>query len=102
VVRALEELPHDFKMVVLLVDLNDFSYAQVADILGIPVGTVMSRLHRGRRMLRTTLHDFAVEEGYVREEAVGGGAGDPEELEADRESPTRLDRFRERKLTSRR
>jgi len=66
VVEALCSLPHDFKMVVLLVDVNDFSYAQVAEILGIPVGTVMSRLHRGRKLLQGALYDFAVREGYVK------------------------------------
>ena len=53
-------------------------------------------------MLRNVLHDFAVEEGYIRAEATGCGAGAPEEQEAGRESVSRLDQFRERKLTSRR
>ncbi len=66
VVAAIDELPHDFKMVVLLADVNDFSYAQIAGILGIPVGTVMSRLHRGRKLLRSALYAFAVEEGYIK------------------------------------
>jgi RNA polymerase sigma-70 factor (ECF subfamily) len=66
VVQALDELPADFKMVVLLADVNGFGYSQIADILGIPVGTVMSRLHRGRRLLRQKLYAFAVAEGYVR------------------------------------
>ena len=66
VVAALDDLPHDFKMVVLLVDINEFSYTQVATILSIPVGTVMSRLHRGRRLLRSVLYTFAVEEGYIK------------------------------------
>ncbi len=85
VVSALDELPHDFKMVILLVDINEFSYAQAAEILGIPVGTVMSRLHRGRRLLRASLYSFAVEEGYVRTK------------ETDGEQPADLERFRERK-----
>lgn len=66
VVAALDALPHDFKMVVLLADVNEFSYAEIADILGIPVGTVMSRLHRGRKQLRGALYEFAVEEGYIK------------------------------------
>lgn len=66
VVAAIDELPHDFKMAVLLADVNDFSYAQIAEILGIPVGTVMSRLHRGRKLLRTALYSFAVKEGYIK------------------------------------
>jgi RNA polymerase sigma-70 factor (ECF subfamily) len=66
VVLAINGLPHDFKMVVLLADVNDFSYAQISEILGIPVGTVMSRLHRGRKLLRAALYAFAVEEGYIK------------------------------------
>jgi RNA polymerase sigma-70 factor, ECF subfamily len=60
-VTALAELPHDFRDVVLLVDLADFTYSDAAQILDIPIGTVMSRLHRGRRMLKRTLAESAVE-----------------------------------------
>jgi RNA polymerase sigma-70 factor, ECF subfamily len=62
-VTALADLPHDFRDVVLLVDLADFTYSDAAQILDIPIGTVMSRLHRGRRMLKQTLAESAVEEG---------------------------------------
>jgi RNA polymerase sigma-70 factor (ECF subfamily) len=55
VVDALAALPHDFRDVVVLVDLGDFSYADAAQILDVPIGTVMSRLHRGRRILKQTL-----------------------------------------------
>jgi RNA polymerase sigma-70 factor (ECF subfamily) len=61
-VAALADLPHDFRDVVLLVDLADFTYSDAAQILDIPIGTVMSRLHRGRRILKRTLADSAVEE----------------------------------------
>jgi RNA polymerase sigma-70 factor, ECF subfamily len=61
VVEALADLQHDFRDVVVLVDIGDFSYAEAAQILGIPIGTVMSRLHRGRRMLKKELADVAVE-----------------------------------------
>ena len=60
-VTALADLPHDFRDVVLLVDLADFSYSDAAQILDIPIGTVMSRLHRGRRILKQNLAE-AVEE----------------------------------------
>jgi RNA polymerase sigma-70 factor (ECF subfamily) len=60
-VAALADLPHDFRDVVLLVDLADFTYRDAAQILDIPVGTVMSRLHRGRRILKRTLAESAVE-----------------------------------------
>lgn len=57
--KALEELPVPMRMVVLLVDVEDFSYKEVARILGIKIGTVMSRLHRGRRLLQKKLWDYA-------------------------------------------
>jgi RNA polymerase sigma-70 factor (ECF subfamily) len=60
VVDALAEVPHDFRDVVVLVDIGDFSYADAAQILDIPVGTVMSRLHRGRRILKRNLAEDAV------------------------------------------
>ena len=62
---ALEEIPTDFRMVVLLADLYDFSYKETADIVGCPIGTVMSRLYRGRRLLAAKLVDYAVDEGYI-------------------------------------
>jgi RNA polymerase sigma-70 factor (ECF subfamily) len=55
VVEALAEVPHDFRDVIVLVDIGEFSYADAAQILDIPVGTVMSRLHRGRRILKRNL-----------------------------------------------
>jgi RNA polymerase sigma-70 factor (ECF subfamily) len=62
-VTALADLPHDFRDVVLLVDLADFTYSDAAQILDIPIGTVMSRLHRGRRILKRTLADSASTDG---------------------------------------
>ena len=59
-VGALAEVPHDFRDVIVLVDIGDFSYADAAQILEIPIGTVMSRLHRGRRILKRELADEAV------------------------------------------
>ena len=61
--RAIDELPDDFRQVVVLADLQGFSYKEVAEILGCPIGTVMSRLHRARRMLQRELIDFAVDAG---------------------------------------
>jgi RNA polymerase sigma-70 factor, ECF subfamily len=60
VVDALADVPHDFRDVVVLVDIGEFAYADAAQILDIPVGTVMSRLHRGRRILKKNLADRAV------------------------------------------
>ena len=61
VAEALAEVPHDFRDVVVLVDIGEFSYAEAAQILDIPIGTVMSRLHRGRRILKKELADLAVD-----------------------------------------
>ena len=61
-VSALSAVPHDFRDVIVLVDIGDFSYADAAQILDIPVGTVMSRLHRGRRILKRELAESALEE----------------------------------------
>jgi len=60
IVSALSAVPHDFRDVVVLVDIGDFSYADAAQILDIPIGTVMSRLHRGRRVLKRELAEEAV------------------------------------------
>jgi RNA polymerase sigma-70 factor (ECF subfamily) len=60
VVAALSAVPHDFRDVIVLVDIGDFSYADAAQILDIPIGTVMSRLHRGRRVLKQGLAERAV------------------------------------------
>jgi RNA polymerase sigma-70 factor, ECF subfamily len=60
VVDALSAVPHDFRDVIVLVDIGDFSYADAAQILDIPIGTVMSRLHRGRRILKQAMAESAV------------------------------------------
>ncbi|MFW5968888.1 MAG: sigma-70 family RNA polymerase sigma factor [Persicimonas sp.] len=65
--EALESLSEEFRMVVVLADLNDFSYKEIAHILGCPVGTVMSRLFRGRKMMRQALVDTAYDRGIIRD-----------------------------------
>ena len=63
--RAIETLPDQFRMAVLLADVEGFSYKEIADILDVPIGTVMSRLHRGRKALQKALFDFGMERGLV-------------------------------------
>ena len=64
--RALAEIPEEFRMAVYLADVEGFSYKEIADIVGVPTGTVMSRLHRGRKQLRERLTEYARELGYVK------------------------------------
>jgi len=73
--RALDALPDDFRTAVVLCDVQGLSYKEIAEIMQTPVGTVMSRLFRGRKLLATSLRDFAANEGYVR--AAGEKAAAP-------------------------
>ena len=66
VVAAVDQLPPAYREVVMLVDVEGFAYKEAADILEVPIGTVMSRLHRARRKLQRLLYDYAVESGIVR------------------------------------
>ena len=64
--NALAQIPEEFRMVVYLADVEGFSYKEIAEIVEVPTGTVMSRLHRGRKQLREKLTDYARERGYVK------------------------------------
>ena len=72
IVAALDELPEEFRLAVVLSDVEELSYKEISEIMGCPIGTVMSRLHRGRRLLKRRLYDHARTLGIVGpEEAVG-------------------------------
>ena len=64
--RALDELPPDYRMVILLADIEGFAYKEISEILDIPAGTVMSRLYRGRKLLEEAMLRYAREHGYLR------------------------------------
>ena len=66
--RALDALPAEFRLAVVLCDVEEFSYEEIAEIMGCPIGTVMSRLHRGRKLLQRTLYDHALALGIVKGE----------------------------------
>jgi len=78
--KALEDLPEIFRLPVLLADVEGFAYKEIAEMLDIPVGTVMSRLHRGRKAMHKLLYDFASERGLIARTtataSVAGGDSD--------------------------
>jgi RNA polymerase sigma-70 factor (ECF subfamily) len=69
--NAIEELPETFRIPLLMSDLEGFSYKEIAEILDVPIGTVMSRLHRGRKAMQKMLYEYAKERGLVDESLLG-------------------------------
>ncbi len=63
--NALADMPEEFRMAVYLADVEGFAYKEIAEIVGVPAGTVMSRLHRGRKLLRASLADYAKDRGFI-------------------------------------
>ena len=73
---ALEDLPEDFRIPVLLSDVDGFSYKEISEMLEIPIGTVMSRLHRGRKAMQKMLYEYARERGLIVEPLTVEGTGE--------------------------
>ena len=69
--NAIEELPETFRIPLLMSDVEGFSYKEIAEILDVPIGTVMSRLHRGRKAMQKMLYEYAKERGLVNESLLG-------------------------------
>jgi RNA polymerase sigma-70 factor (ECF subfamily) len=80
--RALASIPEEFRMAVYLVDVEGFAYKEAAEIIGIPTGTIMSRLHRGRKQLRELLAEYARELGYGQGKESGASKSSDEDLVA--------------------
>jgi RNA polymerase sigma-70 factor, ECF subfamily len=99
--RALAAVPQDFRMAVILADLEDFSYKEIAEIMDCPAGTVMSRLYRGRKILQGLLHQYAVEQGIIPAGAVPGAepakTQPVQDQETDEEAPVDIAAYRRRR-----
>lgn len=89
--KALAALPTEFRLPVILADLEDLSYKEIAEVMECPAGTVMSRLYRGRKMLQKLLYDYAVESGIIR------GSQDQDATDQDSADIVDLDGFRKLK-----
>lgn len=91
--RILDELPEEFRLAVVLSDVEELSYKEIADIMGCPIGTVMSRLHRGRRLLKGRLYEHARALGIVGPEQVVGDTPVKQETVID------LSQYREKRVS---
>ena len=89
--RALDALPPEFKLAVILCDVEEFSYEEIADIMGCPIGTVMSRLHRGRKLLQKALYSHALAMGIVKGENL------TDTIPSKKSEPADLNAYRARK-----
>jgi RNA polymerase sigma-70 factor (ECF subfamily) len=92
--QALDALPDEFRLAVVLCDVEEFSYEEISQIMGCPIGTVMSRLHRGRKILQRALYNHALAMGIVKGEERVGLAEGPS---AGKTTPSNLAEYRARK-----
>jgi RNA polymerase sigma-70 factor (ECF subfamily) len=94
--KALASLPSDFRMAVILADLEDFSYKEIAAIMDCPAGTVMSRLYRGRKMLQQLLYQYAVDQGIIKPGSHADVAPTAGRASADANAPVDIVAYRRR------
>jgi RNA polymerase sigma-70 factor (ECF subfamily) len=95
ILAALDGLPEDYRVIIVLADIEELAYKEIAETLGVPIGTVMSRLHRGRKLLQKQLIDQAVQMGIVSEQSVAPESAAPEN------EPLDLGAYRARKAGGR-
>jgi RNA polymerase sigma-70 factor, ECF subfamily len=96
--QALDELPDEFRLAVLLADVEELSYREISEIMGCPIGTVMSRLHRGRRLLKSRLYEHARAMGIIGPEP---RIGEESDSPAESPAPVDLGAYRARKAGTR-
>jgi RNA polymerase sigma-70 factor (ECF subfamily) len=96
--RALDAIPDEFRLAVVLADVEEMSYREIADIMGCPIGTVMSRLHRGRRLLKSHLYEHARAMGIIGPEPL---VGEESESASSKAEPTNLASWRAKKGAAR-
>lgn len=101
IARALDELPEEFRVVVMLADVEELSYKEVSDVVGCPIGTVMSRLHRGRRMLKGRLYEHARALGIVGPEPMIGEGERGRSDKGHDQAPVDLETYRSKKAVKR-
>jgi RNA polymerase sigma-70 factor (ECF subfamily) len=95
--KALAQVPQDFRMAVILADLEDFSYKEIAEIMNCPAGTVMSRLYRGRKILQGLLYDYAVEQGIIPQGAPSPSPRDQDDQKKENAKTVDLAAYRKKR-----
>lgn len=95
--KALAELPEDFRLAVVLSDVEELSYKEIAEVMGCPIGTVMSRLHRGRKLLQTRLREHAIAIGILKDDRSEERVQSSPELQAQPKEPTDINAYRKRR-----
>jgi RNA polymerase sigma-70 factor (ECF subfamily) len=98
--KALDALPAEFKLAVILCDVEEFSYGEIAEIMGCPIGTVMSRLHRGRKLLQRSLYSHALAMGIVKGEDVIDGTNKTKKEKEEAAEPADLAAYRARRKSA--